>query len=73
MSKIAVVALAGALIAPAADAEPLRVFVAAAQAPPAQGDAKAHVKQLETRMDAAWTEYDNAFKDMKKKYGKDWE
>src|SRR6185295_11460720 len=69
--SLAVFALAARV---AADpAQPLRVFFTIAPLPAAQPDPKAYAKKLEAERDAAWAEYESAFKEMKKKYGKDYE
>lgn len=67
----------GALLAArafAADppAQPLRVFFTVAPSPAPQADAKAHSESLEKERDAAWAEYENAFKELKRKYGKEY-
>lgn len=75
-TALAVVALAALLVASdvAADPpQPLRVFFTTAPLPAPQPDPKAYAKKLEAARDAAWAEYEGAFKDMKKKYGKDYE
>lgn len=76
-SALALAALGALLVGPAfaADppAQPLRVFFTIAPAPAPQPNAKAHAEALEKERDAAWTEYENAFKELKKKYGKDYE
>jgi len=72
ISALAVLTLART--SPAADLpQPLRVFFTTAPLPPPQADPKAYAKKLEQERDAAWATYDNAFKEMKKKYGKDYE
>jgi Skp family chaperone for outer membrane proteins len=76
MSKLtlALLAMSVASAGSAAEApQALRVFFTVAPAPAPQPDPKAYAQKLERERDAAWAEYDAAFKELKKKYGKDYE
>ena len=53
--------------------QPLRVFFTVAPAPAPEPDPKGHAAKLERERDAAWGEYDSSFKELKKKYGKDYD
>ena len=77
MKRTLALALPAALLAAptfAADPpQPLRVFFTVAKAPPPPPDPKTHAKNLERERDAAWATYEADFKELKKKYGKDYE
>ncbi len=53
--------------------QPLRVFFTVAPAPAPQPDPKAYAQKLERERAAAWGEFDSAFKEQKKKYGKEYD
>lgn len=75
-SALAIVPLSVLFVAasPAAETpQPLRVFFTVAPAPAPQSDPKAYAQKLERERDAAWAEYESAFKELKKKYGKDYD
>ena len=69
--SFAVLPFAAALAtSPVKAAEPLRVYFTTATPPAAQGDAKAQAEKLKRERDAAWSTYDDAFKQLKKQHGK---
>ncbi len=75
-SAIAFLPLTALLLAPSAAADqpqPLRIFVTIAQPLAAQGDAKSFAKKLQDERDSAWRDYEAALKELKKKYGKNYD